>query len=215
MSEPNTPVTERAKRLDLMRQASTLAMGEVAAIAGGRRGYGRSKARVWRGLLRLALAVARREPDFVIGGLERPYLARWHVLPRNRFANLYLHLFLRPDDDRALHDHPWASCSIVLAGGYFELVPETVGGATAVHWRGKGAVVTRRASAPHRVDLNRCGEFYAPALTFFATGPVVRGWGFHCEHGWVPWQDFNAGPGCGANAKPGGWRNRTPTYRRR
>lgn len=43
--------------------------------------------------------------DFTIGGHERPYLLRWFIIPRNRFFNIYLHKFLRSDDDRALLDH--------------------------------------------------------------------------------------------------------------
>jgi hypothetical protein len=47
-----------------------------------------------------------RPPDFVIGG-DSPYMLRWWIIPRNKFFNIYLHRFLRSDDDRALHDHPW------------------------------------------------------------------------------------------------------------
>jgi hypothetical protein len=43
----------------------------------------------------------KRAPDQVIGGRERPYMLRWYLIPRNRFCNIYLHHFLRSDDDRA------------------------------------------------------------------------------------------------------------------
>lgn len=62
----------------------------------------------------------RRPPDFVIGGAERPYLLRWWLIPRNPVFNVYLHQFMRSDDDRALHDHPWANCSVLLRGAYTE-----------------------------------------------------------------------------------------------
>lgn len=62
-----------------------------------------------------------REPDFYIGGKEQPYMRRWWLIPRNRFFNIYLHNILRSDDDRALHDHPWRWCSILLRGAYFEI----------------------------------------------------------------------------------------------
>lgn len=66
----------------------------------------------------------RRGPDFVIGGHERPYLLRWRLLPRNPVFNVYLHQFLRSDDDRALHDHPWLfNVSLLLRGPYIEWVP--------------------------------------------------------------------------------------------
>ena len=75
-------------------------------------------------MLRLAEALADglvekalcRTPDLVIGGWDDPYLLRWWLIPRNRWFNVYLHLFLRSDDDRALHDHPWFNLSFLLEG---------------------------------------------------------------------------------------------------
>ena len=71
-------------------------------------------------LSRVRKVMARREPDFIIGD---NYLRRWWLIPRNRWLNVYLHEFRASDDDRALHDHPWASCSIILRGEYFEHLP--------------------------------------------------------------------------------------------
>lgn len=69
----------------------------------------------------LIARVTRRAPDFVIGGHANPYLLRWWLIPRNPLFNIYLHKFLRDDDDRALHDHPWFWCSILLRGEYVEV----------------------------------------------------------------------------------------------
>lgn len=70
---------------------------------------------------RIIERIARRPPDFVIGGHERPYLLRWWVIPRNPVFNIYLHQFRRSDDDRALHDHPWLfNASWLLSGEYVE-----------------------------------------------------------------------------------------------
>jgi hypothetical protein len=77
-----------------------------------------------RPLLRFAEKVmASRDPDFIIGGQANPYLLRWWIIPRNRFFNIYLHRFLRSDDDRALHDHSWCNVSILLDGAYYEYMP--------------------------------------------------------------------------------------------
>jgi hypothetical protein len=136
-----------------------------------------------------------REPDFIIGGKEDPYLLRWWVIPRNRFFNIYLHKFLRDDDDRALHDHPWASLSIILRGGYIEHMPGKV------RRRRVGRIVFRRATHAHRVELFRPRFWWnspielnqaIPAWTLFITGPRVREWGFHCPQGWRHWKDFTA-----------------------
>jgi hypothetical protein len=62
--------------------------------------------------------------DGIDGGERRPYLTRWHVLPRNKWFNIYLHRFLHGDDDRALHDHPWRSASLILEGRYTEHTAE-------------------------------------------------------------------------------------------
>ena len=75
----------------------------------------RLPARVSEGLAaRVIAAMQARTPDFIIGDKEDPYLARWHLIPRNPVFNLYAHRFLRSDDDRALHDHPWLNASVLL-----------------------------------------------------------------------------------------------------
>lgn len=77
---------------------------------------------------------SRRRPDMIIGQPDKPYLFRWWVFgtskkrdqydrlrPRRPFGfSIYLHLFLHPDDDRALHDHPWNWWSFLLRGPYIE-----------------------------------------------------------------------------------------------
>lgn len=142
-------------------------------------------------LLAWARTVMRRSPDVVIGG---NYLRRWWAVPRNAFANVYVHQFLRSDDDRALHDHPWPSSSLILDGRYIEHTPE------GQFVRQPGDFVSRSADALHRVEL--IGS--APVITLFTTGPKVRDWGFACPQGWVPWQQFchptdptKVGRGCG------------------
>lgn len=126
-----------------------------------------------------------RKPDFIIGGHDAPYLLRWWLIPRNRFFNVYVHLFLRSDDDRAAHDHPWANCSVLLKGEYTEHTIAAGGvhrreilkaGDWKLRWSGRMA---------HRVELHN-----GTCWTLFITGPVVREWGFHCPKGWVPWREF-------------------------
>jgi len=148
--------------------------------------------------MRMMRLVARRDPDFVIGSAEDPYLRRWFVIPRNAFFNIYLHHFLRSDDDRALHDHPWWNVSLLIDGGYVEhTIPQ--GGINVRTPRVAGQMKFRFASAAHRVELND-----GPCWTIFITGPRIRQWGFHCPHGWKHWQQFTkagkpgeVGPGCG------------------
>lgn len=151
---------------------------------------------------------ARRPPDISIGGKDNPYLRRWYLVPRNRVLNVYLHQFLRDDDDRALHDHPYFWCSIILRGNYVE---HTIA-AGGVQQRKRRGALSVRAGTPwtaHRVELvpawlaeDGAGPSI-PCWTLFITGPRMRNWGFHCPQGWVPWQRFTdpadpsrIGPGC-------------------
>ncbi len=130
-----------------------------------------------------------RAPDQIIGEC---YMHRWHLMRKPGVRNVYLHKYLGSDDDRALHDHPWPSVSILLWGRLFEITEN-----------GKKRVWPllpkfRSAEYSHRLILesNR-------ALTLFCTGRKVREWGFHCPQGWVHWTRFTdadgnqTGAGCG------------------
>jgi quercetin dioxygenase-like cupin family protein len=136
-----------------------------------------------------------RAADFTIGGTDRPYMLRWYILPRNEVFNVYYHRILRDDDDRALHDHPWPSFSIMTQGTMREILP---GGESRLIRAGD--CVYRGPDFAHRLVLINGN----PAETIFITGPKVRDWGFHCPKGFVHWRDFvgiddpgAVGRGCG------------------
>lgn len=197
-----------------------------------------------------AHVAAARAPDFIVGADSAggPYLNRWFLTPWRRWQtrmraradarptrlnraiartagllpNLYLHQFLRDDDDRALHDHPSWAVSFLLAGSYIE---HTIA-AGGIHQRRTlhaGSLRFLPTRHTHRIELLRA--WWADARTFdeacdmhatdpekrsecwtlFLFGPTVREWGFHCpKRGWVHWRAFTAtgkpgeiGPGCG------------------
>lgn len=140
--------------------------------------------------------VSSRAPDFQIGGAADPYLNRWWVIPRNPFFNIYLHQFIRDDDDRAEHDHPWWSLSWCLRGTLHEQINGVVRYIYEGSWRFRTARMCHRLEVPPSMR----GKVW----TLFITGPRLRSWGFHCPTGWVPWREFTAGPngevvgrGCG------------------
>lgn len=130
--------------------------------------------------------IAKRHPDFIIGGKENPYMLRWWVIPRNRFFNIYLHRFLRSDDDRALHDHPWINMSYLLKGTYTEWTI-AAGGTHYARVAKQGSIKFRRPRFAHRVELHA-----GPCWSLFLTGPIVREWGFHCAAGWRSWKIFTS-----------------------
>lgn len=155
--------------------------------------------------------VTRRPHNFVIGGAERPYLRRWFVIPRNPLFNVYLHQFLRSDDDRALHDHPWLfNASLLLRGAYNEHTIKA-GGIGVRQLREAGQFKFRWGPSPHRVELLSLADYLSSqpsstdipmtCWTLFITGPRVRQWGFHCERGWVHWKLFTAPTDTGAVGK--------------
>lgn len=153
-----------------------------------------------------------RSPDFVIGKPGSPYMRRWYVIPHNRWFNIYLHNIVRSDDDRALHDHPWWNVSIVLRGGYWEVMPpwrplypdmclDLFHAPKTVRVRRRpGSIVFRRACDAHRLEVAEG----ASCWSLFITGPKLREWGFWCPQGWKVWTQFvdmtntgAIGPGCG------------------
>jgi len=117
------------------------------------------------------------------------YLLRWHLIPRNKFFNIYLHKFIGDDDDRALHDHPWASFSIRLKGDLREHLHMGDDGAAYVLLASR--FTYRPAMYAHRLSLidNK------PAWTLFITGPRKREWGFHCKNGWQHWSTMTTPEG--------------------
>src|SRR5487761_1405559 len=152
-ANPKHPTPKMAKRMTMMRSLSA----------------------------RLLAVADRRPPDVIIGGADNPYLRRWWLIPRNRFFNIYLHHFMRSDDDRALHDHPWPNISILLQGEYLEHRPGGI-----VIYRSTGQIILRGPRSAHRIELFR----WCPASvwTLFITGPRVREWGFLCPQGWRHWR---------------------------
>lgn len=163
-------------------------------------GVGTSRSRL-RLSDRLIAWVTRRHADFVIGQPHDPYLLRWFVIPRNRFLNVYLHRFVRSDDDRALHDHPWSNLSILLRGRYVEHTIDAGGIHRRREFQAGDWKLRPSGKFAHRIELVQ-----GSCWTLFITGPRYRAWGFHCpEQGWIPWQKFTAphdegqiGKGCDA-----------------
>lgn len=147
------------------------------------------------------------------------YMNRWWVLGGpNSALRIRLHEILRSDRDRALHDHPAASVSLILRGGYWEvmeyvakdpldladyknqlgLLPYiSAAGAFVmadfnIRWRAPGDIVIRRATDAHRIVVPK-GQ---TSLSLFAMTRTKNAWGFYPgleENGKtrkVPWQEY-------------------------
>lgn len=115
------------------------------------------------------------------------YLHRYHLIPKNKWLNIYLHCFHRSDYDRALHDHPWNSLSFMLKGDLSELYMPSLDYPDVVRRRSVKRFMPyyRPATFSHRIILNSdC------AWTLFITGRVIRPWGFYAEEGWMHKDEF-------------------------
>lgn len=113
--------------------------------------------------------------DLIVAADGRHYMRRHHLDTHTR-----IHELLVDDPGRDYHDHPWDYTTRILHGSYREHTPA---GTTDHH---PGAVLHRRAEQPHRLEL-----LDGPVLTLFVAGPVRRRWGFHTDHGWVHWRDYD------------------------
>jgi len=129
-----------------------------------------------------------RPPDLVIAG-HGEYLFRWWVTPHSDIANVYFHLQTQSDPERPLHDHPWDSTSVILAGGYEEIInmePEDSRFNAQCITRHVGDVIFRPGSWSHRLILP---EHIPYSMSLFSTGPKVKPWGFYMPDGWVNYED--------------------------
>lgn len=164
-----------------------------------------------------------RHPDLIIGPRNNPQTLRWHIF-RWRGWQFSLHKWLRSDDDRALHDHSGHNVSIILNGGYWEVLREWLPENSIFridswmhagdgeyyrlvkHWRRPLVPYFRRAEIPHRIALADDGR---PVWTLWLRWPPIREWGFHCPKGWKHWKEYcntrdystpgsasEIGPGC-------------------
>lgn len=134
--------------------------------------------------------LSEREPDLVVGDPHDPYLLRWYLFKLAGWQ-LALHWLRKSDDDRALHDHKSWNVSLILRGGYFEVLRTvlTDSGVTLPqgYWRRPWRMYFRRAETPHRLVLRQ------PAWTLWLRGPEYRRWGFHCPGGWRDADEYCAG----------------------
>lgn len=113
--------------------------------------------------------------------------------------SVLLHCFMRPDDDGALHDHPWEFRSTILEGAYTEDRP-------AWDWSPSSPLGPQKIERRLRVagqsvlvparGLHAVSQVQPYTWTLVQTGRRVREWGFHpAGRAWQPWQEFLAAKG--------------------
>ena len=119
------------------------------------------------------------KPSLVVKGGQ---LTRWHLLPRNKWFNLYLHKITRKDSHAHPHDHPWDNITYVLKGWY----AEEIRGSSQGRLNYQGDRVERKAHEAHSIDM----VSYQSCWTLFVAFKRKREWGFWVGEKWVHWEDY-------------------------
>ncbi len=132
----------------------------------------------------------------IIVNCERePYLYRWYLIKRE-WLSVFLHKFVRSDEDRALHDHPWSFVVIPIWRGYIEhsdvenpltgersLVKHRVYPLISSRWR--------QAEYRHRVELltDQHGQLL-PSWSIFIHFKRRRLWGMWPSNVFTAWNKW-------------------------
>ena len=97
---------------------------------------------------------------------------------------IFLHKFHKGDPGD-VHDHPWSYFTLILAGGYYEWIPQFHDDGTMSceirKWRGPGHWRICSSNSYHRIELK---ENVTP-WTLFMPGPQTREWGFLVKDKWI------------------------------
>lgn len=120
-----------------------------------------------------------------LGKPECPYAYRWVIILFG--YSIRVHYWLRSDDKRYMHDHPWSFFTIVLRGWYWDVSEKTANykpqGAIQTETDGENIVseyintyAYRKANHKHYVEIPKPG-----VITLLFCGRPHRKWGF-----WIP-----------------------------
>lgn len=128
-------------------------------------------------LKKLLYKFTAKLPCRLIDSRGKPYLERYFVGQLFGYT-FYLHRFVAGDGDRALHDHPWASCTaLCLAGGYEE---------KRLRWFDpeEGLHCQTKSLRPGRINRLSADTFHQitsvqpETWTLFFHSKKIKGWGF-------------------------------------
>lgn len=132
------------------------------------------------------------EKKIIVDCQRQPYLHRWYLF-RSKPVTLFAHKFVNSDEDRALHDHPWAFIVIPIWRGYIEHNEILAASPAGIHrWDNKTRVLPfvgaryRDFHYRHRVELmkNQQGE-PLPSWSIFFHFTRRREWGYWPATGFI------------------------------
>lgn len=106
-----------------------------------------------------------------------PMLKRYFLIGTPWFG-LYLHHFIRSDNDRHFHDHPWSFLTFLIGGGYIEHTP------AGTFRRRRFSLLWRPAEWRHWVEVP------TPVWTLVVRFRKRRAWGFITPKGWIHFKEY-------------------------
>lgn len=115
----------------------------------------------------------------------REFLKRWRLLQTPWFS-IFVHRMQVPDPGTDLHDHPWGFASLVLRGGYTEVLADSrrADDEQVTRHRPRWSLARVRLDQAHTVvTLDR-----SPTWTLIVTGRTPRRWGFYVDGVWQDWE---------------------------
>lgn len=117
-----------------------------------------------------------------------PFLFRLRVLQTPWFSVL-IHHIQQDDLDRAPHDHPWPFASLILRGGYHELIWDEPSQLSESRSR------TRKPGSFARIKLDQAHqitELRGDVWTLAFTGRHHGTWRFWTKEGPIDWRNYEA-----------------------
>ena len=119
---------------------------------------------------------------------KEPYLERYYLFLKDRIDfpfNIFIHKFIKGDDETDLHDHPWGYFTLILYGGYWEYeyanklqpVDNNLYKDEKIikYWRKPGYWSTRNANYSHRIEIDK----NKGCITLFIPYKKYKDWGFY------------------------------------
>ena len=128
---------------------------------------------------------------------KEPYLIRYYLLftDRKKFPfNVFIHKFMKGDDDEDPHDHPWGFFHIILSGGYWEQIPVDEKDNPKFYkgfykvWRKPGYWNIVNAKYTHRIELD---DATPKPWTLFIPLKQNNYWGFWVKNNMNVWGKIN------------------------
>lgn len=126
-----------------------------------------------------------------------PYLTRY-IIARTPFFRIFLHRFHQPDPDRDVHNHPWRALSVIIRGGYTELVvPDAIrdGRGVIASVRDQYAVTQwgrwwPKINQLKEHEYHRITDILPGTWTLVFGGPYFRDWGFLVDGEHIDWRTY-------------------------